>query len=69
MRQITGIAIVAGACCANSGQTRVSPITADVLVIGAGPGGLSTALGAGQRGLRVTIVDIISVFRRPRRGI
>lgn len=62
MRQITRIAIVAGACCAISGQTHVSPITTDVVVIGAGPGGLSTALEAGQRGLRVTVVDMSSVF-------
>lgn len=27
-----------------SGQTRVVPIATDVLVIGAGPGGLSTAV-------------------------
>jgi len=63
MRQITRIAIVAGACCGTiSGQTGIAPITADVLVIGAGPGGLSTALEAGQRGLRVTVVDVSSVF-------
>ena len=62
MRQITRVAMVAGACCAISGQTYVAPIMTDVLVIGAGPGGLSTALEAGQRGLRVTVVDMSSVF-------
>jgi succinate dehydrogenase/fumarate reductase flavoprotein subunit len=62
MRQITRIAIVVGTCCLAFGQTRVAPVTTDVLVIGAGPGGLSTALEAGQRGLRVTVVDMSSVF-------
>ena len=62
MRRIVRIALVTVACGALSGQTPVTTITTDVLVIGAGPGGLSAALEAGQRGLRVTVVDMSSVF-------
>ncbi len=62
MRGLARIGLVAGACCAVSGQQLPTPITTEVLVIGAGPGGLSTALEAGRRGARVTVVDINSVF-------
>jgi succinate dehydrogenase/fumarate reductase flavoprotein subunit len=42
-----------------SGVTAQGP---DVVVVGAGPGGLATALEAATGGARVTVVDVASVF-------
>ena len=39
-----------------------APPEADVLIIGAGIGGLSAALEAGRRGASVQVVDMSSVF-------
>ncbi|MCW5963998.1 MAG: FAD-dependent oxidoreductase [Bryobacterales bacterium] len=39
-----------------------TPGPADVIIIGAGIGGLSTAWEAGRQGLRVTVIDMFSVF-------
>ncbi|MBK5299501.1 MAG: FAD-binding protein [Vicinamibacteria bacterium] len=41
---------------------RLSAQGADVIVVGAGPGGLATALEAATGGARVTVIDVASVF-------
>ena len=41
---------------------RVSAQGPDVIVVGAGPGGLATALEAASGGARVTVIDVASVF-------
>ncbi len=45
---------------AASTESAVEP--PDVIIIGAGIGGLSTAWEAGRHGLRVTVIDMFSVF-------
>ena len=37
---------------------------ADLLIVGAGPSGLSAALDAAQQGARVTVIDMWSIFWR-----
>jgi succinate dehydrogenase/fumarate reductase flavoprotein subunit len=53
---VVGLALLASA--ARAGQEQ-GP---DVIVVGAGPGGLATALEAAQGGARVTVIDAASVF-------
>jgi uncharacterized protein len=45
-----------------AGAFDVSAQGPDVIVVGAGPGGLATALEAATGGARVTVVDVASVF-------
>jgi uncharacterized protein len=44
------------------GQWRIAGVETDVLVVGAGIGGLSAAYEAGQGGLRVAVAEMNSVF-------
>ena len=46
----------------NGGPSVPVDQTADVLVVGAGISGLSTALDLGRGGARVTVIDMSSVF-------
>jgi flavocytochrome c len=46
----------------HNGQAQSADDSADVIIIGSGIGGLSTAWEAGRRGLQVTVVDMFSVF-------
>jgi uncharacterized protein len=54
---------VAAAMAITATVAKTLPVTtSDVLVIGAGPAGLSVALEAGRRGARIVVVDVSSVF-------
>lgn len=63
LRMAFALKCAAGLLCVVAGlgaNPRV--VKSDVLVIGAGPGGLSAALEAGRRGVRVAVADMSSVF-------
>jgi predicted oxidoreductase len=56
---------IAGAVLAVAAAATLSAMTADrpdAIVVGAGPGGLATALEAARGGARVVVVDVSSVF-------
>jgi uncharacterized protein len=46
----------------NSSDANIGSVDTDVIVVGAGISGLATALDLGRSGVRVTVVDMSSVF-------
>jgi uncharacterized protein len=62
MKRICSIVVVVPLLLLSAPNEKVTRLESDVVIIGAGVGGLSAALEAGRGGARVTVIDMASVF-------
>jgi len=59
---VLGVGVVHSATVTSTPSLQTQDTDADLLIVGAGPSGLSAALDAAQKGARVTVIDMWSIF-------